>query len=244
MDPHVKFGAFDDKEFGDIHQYQRLVGKLIYLTVTRPDISFVVGVVSQFMQNPKQVLWDAACRILRYLKSAPGKGLVYCRHGHTNVVGFFDADWAVSDGDRRSTTGYCTFFGGNLVNWKSKKQTTVARSSAEAEYKAMAHTATKLMWVRSFLIELGYYSDQPMEMYSDNQAAIYIANNPVFHEWTKHIEVDCHFVRVAVQKKLIVTPFVRSQFQLGDMFTKALFRPQFLDGCSKLVLDYLVIEFC
>ncbi|XP_043697226.1 uncharacterized mitochondrial protein AtMg00810-like [Telopea speciosissima] len=165
MDPHVKFGTSDDKEFSDPHQYRRLVGRLIYLTVTRPNISFAVGVVSQFMQTPKQVHWDAACRILRYLKGAPGKGLVYRRHGHTSIVGFSDADWAGSDGDRRSTTGYCTFFGGNLVTWKSKKQTTVARSSAEVEYRAMARTAAELMWVHSFARELSYFSDQPMEMY-------------------------------------------------------------------------------
>ncbi|XP_043710154.1 secreted RxLR effector protein 161-like [Telopea speciosissima] len=215
MDPHQKLGSIEGKDFSDVHRYRRLVGKLIYLTVTRPDISFVVGVISQFMQCPKKIHWDVACHILRYLKSATSKGLIYRPNQNANLVGFSDADWVGADGDRSSTTGFSTFVGGNLVTWKSKKQTTVARSSAEAKYRAMAHTTAELMW--------------PKQMFCEKQAAIYIANNPVFHERTKHIEVDCHFVRDAVMKKLIATPFVSTTNQLGDMFTKALFGPVFVE---------------
>ncbi|XP_043705550.1 uncharacterized mitochondrial protein AtMg00240-like [Telopea speciosissima] len=115
MDPHQKLGSVESKDFSDIHRYKRLVGKLIYLIVTCLDISFAVGVISQFMQYPKKFHWDAACRVLRYLKGAPGKGLIYRPNRHANLVWFFDADWAGADDDSRSTTGYCTFVGGNLV---------------------------------------------------------------------------------------------------------------------------------
>ena len=162
------------------------MGKLIYLTVTRPDITFAVGVVSQFMQNPKQQHWEAVCRILKYLKSAPGKGLVLKPSDDLDIVGFSDASWAGDRLDRRSVSGYCVFVGGNLVTWKSKKQNVVARSSAEAEYRAMAHSACEMLWVKSILQEMGFSSDKPMKMYCDNQAAMYIASNPVFHEDQAH----------------------------------------------------------
>ncbi|XP_042518476.1 uncharacterized mitochondrial protein AtMg00810-like [Macadamia integrifolia] len=109
------------------------------------DISFVVGVVCQYMQSPKKIHWEAVYRVLKFLKGAPGKGLVYHPHQNVHLVAFSDANWAGDDNDRRSTTGYCTFVGRNLVTWRSKKKSTVASSSAEAKYRAMAHTAAELM---------------------------------------------------------------------------------------------------
>jgi hypothetical protein len=137
------------------------------------------------------------------------------------IVGYSDVDWAGSY-DRKSTTGYCTFVGGNLVTWKSKKQNVIARSSAEAEYRAMASTASELIWIKQLLEDMKIPCTKPMRMYCDNQAARHIALNPVFHEKTKHIEVDCHFIREKVQARLIETPFVNNQEQLADILTKAL----------------------
>ena len=128
-----------------------MVGKLIYLIVTCPDITYTVGVVSQYMHAPRQPHYEAIYHILRYLKGAPRQGLLYKPFAFLSVTGFSDADWAGSRSDRRSTFGYCTFVGGNLVTWRSKKQNVVARSSAEVEYRAMAHTASEMLWVCSLL---------------------------------------------------------------------------------------------
>ncbi|RVW60104.1 Retrovirus-related Pol polyprotein from transposon RE2 [Vitis vinifera] len=145
--------------------------------------------------SPCDSHWDAVIRILRYIKSTPGQGVLYENRGHTQVVGYTDADWAGSPTDRRSTSGYCVFIGGNLISWKSKKQDVVARSSAEAEYRAMALATCELIWLRHLLQELRFGKDEQMKLICDNQAALHIASNPVFHERTKHIEVDCHFIR-------------------------------------------------
>ncbi|KAL0301601.1 UNVERIFIED_CONTAM: Retrovirus-related Pol polyprotein from transposon RE1 [Sesamum radiatum] len=234
MDSNPDFWNDDGNYLEDKIKYRRLVGKLIYLTVTRPDISFAVGLVSQFMDKPRSVHWEAALRILKYIKTSPGRGLLFKRHGHVKIEAYSDADYAGSKDDRKSTSGYCTYVGGNLVTWRSKKQMTVARSSAEAEYRAMAHTTSEILWLKNLLKELGFMYDDPVPIHCDNQAAIHIASNPVFHERTKHIEVDCHFVREAIMSQKIYTPFTPSSEQRADIFTKALGRKQFDVLCNKL----------
>ena len=126
------------------------------------------------------------------------------------------------------------YVGGNLITWHSKKQTNVARSSAEAEYRAMAHTVSEMLWLKNLLEELGFTYNEPLPMYCDNQAAIHIASNPVFHERTKHIEVDCHFIRECVMGQKIATPFTPSSKQVADVFTKALGGKRFSELCDKL----------
>ena len=117
---------------------------------------------------------------------------------------------------------HCTFLGGNLITWRSKKKTIVARSSAEAEYRAMAHTSCELKWIKYLLEELRFVVKQPMTIHCDNQAAIYIASNPMFHEQTKHIEVDCHITREKVEDGVSATLYVSTRVQIANMFTKAL----------------------
>ncbi|CAJ2671969.1 unnamed protein product [Trifolium pratense] len=137
MDPNAKLWEKGNVPV-DTGRYQRLVGKLIYLSHTRPDIAFSVSVVSQFMHSPFEEHLEAVYRILRYLKATPRKGLFFRKTNERNVSIFTDADWAGSITDRRSTSGYCAYVWGNLVTWRSKKQGVVARSSAEAEFRAMA----------------------------------------------------------------------------------------------------------
>uniref|UniRef100_A0A5B6Z677 Putative polyprotein n=1 Tax=Davidia involucrata TaxID=16924 RepID=A0A5B6Z677_DAVIN len=211
-----------DGDLVDKERFQRLVGRLIYLAHTRPDIAYAVGVVSQFMHDPCTTHLDAVYRILKYLKSAPGKGVLFSNHGHLELEAFTDADWAGSINDRRSTSGYCTLVGGNLVTWRSKKQSVVARSSAEAEYRAMAHGICELIWLQTLLRDLGIVCNKSMRLYCDNKSAINIAHNPVQHDRTKHIEIDRHFIKEKLNEGMICTPFVKSEDQLADVFTKGL----------------------
>ena len=234
MDPNAKLMPGQGEPLSDPERYRRLVGKLNYLTVTRPDISFAVSVVSQFLNSPCEGHWDAVIRILKYIKGAPGNGLLYEDKGHARVVGYSDADWAGSPTDRRSTSGYCIFIGDNLISWKSKKQTVVARSSAEAEYRAMASATCELIWLKQLLKELRFGDATQMTLICDNQAALHIASNPVFHERTKHIEIDCHFIREKIISGDITTSFVSSNDQLADVFTKSLRGPRISYICNKL----------
>ncbi|KAJ9568575.1 LOW QUALITY PROTEIN: hypothetical protein OSB04_004541 [Centaurea solstitialis] len=234
MIPNMKLNVKDGDLLEDPEKYRRIVGKLNYLTITRPDIAFPVGVVSQFMSSPRTPHWEAVRHILKYLKGAPGLGILYQNHNHHVIEGFTDADYDGDPTNRQSTTGYCVFVGGNLVSWKSKKQNVVSRSSAESEYRAMAQTTCELIWLRNLLGELGFAQSKPMNLYCDNEAAIHIANNPVFHERTKHIEVDCHFTREKLEDGTISTPFVRTGSQLADVFTKALPGSRVSSICNKL----------
>ncbi|WZY72232.1 hypothetical protein YC2023_004472 [Brassica napus] len=211
----------DSKPYQDPKLYRKLVGKLIYLTITRPDICFAVNQVSQHMQVPKEHHWRMVERILMYLNGSPDQGVWMGCNGSTEVVGYCDADWDGDRADRRSTTGYCTFIGGNLVTWKSKKQKVVSCSSAEAEYRAMLKLTNELVWIKGILKHLEIDQATPMTMHCDNQAAIHIASNSVFHERTKHIEVDCHKVRQMIVLGVILPCYTRSEDQLADVFTKA-----------------------
>lgn len=236
IDPNHKIGMFEGVTDVDRESYQRLVGKLIYLSHTRPDISFSVSVVSQFMHAPKEEHLEAVYRILKYLKNSPGQGLLFKKGGELTVEAYTDADWAGSVTDRRSTSGWCTLVGGNLVTWRSKKQSVVARSSAEAEYRAVAQGMCELLWLRRLLDELKVIPVTPMKLYCDSKAAISIANNPVQHDRTKHIEIDRHFIKEKLEEGIICTPYVPTKEQLADVFTKGLTKTTFESLTDKLGL--------
>ncbi|RVW97724.1 Retrovirus-related Pol polyprotein from transposon RE2 [Vitis vinifera] len=203
-------------------RYRRLVGRLMYLAHTRPDLAYALSVVSQYMHNPGEQHMNAVMHILRYLKNAPGKGILFAKNvNHQSIEVYTDADWASAVDDRRSTSGYFTFVGGNLVTWKSKKQNVVARSSAEAEFRGMALGLCEALWLRLLLQDLGYLSRQPIRLFCDNKAACDIAYNPVQHDRTKHVEVDRFFIKEKLDDKIVELPKIRSEDQLADILIKA-----------------------
>ena len=230
---HIKADSGDPIDKG---QYQRLVGRLIYLSHTRPDIAYAVSIVSRYMHDPRSQHLNAVHRILRYLKSCPGKGILFSNHGHLRIEGYTDADWAGCLDDRRSTSGYCMFVGGNLVSWRSKRQSVVARSTAEAEFRSMASGLCETMWLRILLSELGLYDSAPLQLYCGNQATINLVNNPVHHDRTKHIEIDRHFIREKLEQGALHIGFVKSVDQLADVLTKGVNVVLFDKLCSKMGL--------
>ncbi|KAE9611146.1 putative RNA-directed DNA polymerase [Lupinus albus] len=177
--------------------YRRLIGKLIYLTQTRPDLSFCVGHLSQFLSKPTNIHFEGAKRILRYLKGSISAGIFFSIISDLKIRGYTDLDWAGYPDSRKSVSGYCFYLGNSLISWKSKKQQVVAKSLTEAEYRAMSLAASEAQWLLYLLHDLEIPHFQPVVMFCDNQLALQIAANTVFHERTKHIEVDCHFVRAA-----------------------------------------------
>ena len=204
-------------------QYQRLVvGKLIYLSHTRPDITYAVSVVSQFMHDPRERNLQAVNIIIPYLKATPGKELLFKKGKKLFMKIYTDVDYAGSIADKRSTTGYCMFLGGNLVTWRSKKQNVVARSSAEEEFRAMAQGVCELLWMKIILDDLKIKHEVAMGLACDNMFVINIAHNPFQHDRTKHVEIDRHFIKEKSDNSLIATKYIPSRLQLTDMFTKRL----------------------
>ncbi|CAM8882206.1 unnamed protein product [Rhodiola kirilowii] len=218
----------------DAAVYRRLVGRLIYLTITRPDLAFPVHILSQFMQVPTEDHLKAAHRVLRFIKMAPAQGLMFPSINDLHLVAFCDADWASCPVTRRSVTGYCMLLGKSLISWKTKKQVVVARSSAESEYRALAGACGEALWLVRLLIDLGVPVSKPIYTYCDNQAALHIARNPVFHERTKHVEIDCHFVRHHVNSGFLLPAPISTVEQPADLFTKPLSFEQLSYLSSKL----------
>ncbi|URD92505.1 Retrotransposon protein [Musa troglodytarum] len=186
---------YDGSPVSDATQYRQVLGSLQYLALTRPDISFAVNKLSQFMHQLSTTHWSAVKRILRYLKGTLHHGMFLRKHTPLNLHTFVDVNWAGNFNDRTSTSGYIIFLGANPINWSSKKQKIVARSTTEAEYRAIAITTTELNWVTNLLKELNVNSTLPPTIYCDNIGATYLCVNPVFHSRMKYIAIDFHFVR-------------------------------------------------
>ena len=161
-------------------------------------------------------------KILRYLKGTIFDGLHFSSHYSLTLQAYSDADWAGDPTDRRSNTGYCFLLGDSLISWRRKKQTVVARSSTEVEYRALAATTVELIWLRWLLQDLGVDCSIATKLHCDNRSTIQIAHNDVFHERTKHIEIDCHFICHHLLQGTLTLQCISFQDQLADIFTKPL----------------------
>ncbi|KAJ1702707.1 hypothetical protein LUZ63_002486 [Rhynchospora breviuscula] len=191
----------DGPPFENPKSYRTIVGALQYATLTRPDISFAVNCVSQYIHQPTIPQWTAVKRILRYLCGSLNLKL-HLNPSHSLTIDVYcDANWAGCPDDRRSTTGFCLYLGGNLVSWSAKKQHTVSRSSTEAEYRSLVLTCAEILWLQYLLNELYVSLATPPTLWCDNIRATFLASNPIFHARTKYIEIDYHFVRERVATK-------------------------------------------
>ncbi|KAK1425109.1 hypothetical protein QVD17_20454 [Tagetes erecta] len=213
--------------YSDPTRYRSIVGALQYLTITRPDISYAVNQVSQFLHAPTVLHFQEVKRILRYIKGTMNFGLNFSKPTHSSLIGYSDADWARCVETRRSTYGYSIFLGGNLVSWSAKKQPTISRSSCESEYRAMANTAAEIIWITHLLQELHALPPDRPTIMCDNRSALFLTQNPISHKRAKHIDLDYHFIRELVTSGKLHTKFIPTKLQVADIFTKSLPRSQF-----------------
>ena len=227
MIANLKMSKEDGELIEDREMYRKLVGKLMYLTITRPDITFAVNKLCQYSSAPRTSHLTAVYRVLQYIKGTVGQGLFYSATSDLSLKGFADSDWASCPDSRRSTTGFTMFIGDSLVSWRSKKQPTVSRSSAEAEYRALALASCEMVWMKRLLDDLQVNTRVVPILFSDSTAAIYIASNTVFHERTKHIELDCHTVRERLDSGFLKLLHVNTEDQVADILTKPLFPHHF-----------------
>ena len=218
----AKLSKVDEREKVDPTYFKSLVGSLRYLTCTRPDILFGVGLVSRFMEEPTMTHLKTAKRILRYIKGTLDFGLFYSSSNNFRLVGYSDSDWAGDLDDRKSTTGFLFYLGDTAFTWISKKQPIVTLSTCEAEYVAAASCVCHAMWLRSLLKELNFAQEEATEIFVDNQSAIALAKNPVFHDRSKHIDTKYHFIRECMANMEVRMTHARSEDQIADILTKPL----------------------
>lgn len=234
VDTKSKLSVSSGSPYEDPTKYRSLAGALQYLTFTRPDISYAVQQVCLHMHDPKDDHMTALKRILRYVQGTIGFGLHLYKSSVSGLVSYTDADWGGCPDTRRSTSGYCVFLGDNLISWSSKRQPTLSRSSAEAEYRGVANVVSESCWLRNLLLELHCPIHKATLVYCDNVSAIYLSGNPVQHQRTKHIEMDIHFVREKVARGQVRVLHVPSRYQIADIFTKGLPRVLFDDFRASL----------
>ena len=217
----IALDADEDGEAVDQKKYRSMIGSLLYLTATRPDIHFAVCLCARFQASPRISHWQAVKRIMRYLHFTPEFGLWYSFSSTLSLCGYSDADFVGYRLDQKSTSGTCQFLGSSLVSWSSRKQSSVAQSTTEAEYVAAASCCSQLLWMTYTLCDFGLtFSRVPL--LCDSTSAISVAKNPVLHSKTKHIDVRYHFLRDHQEKGDIELCHVATQNQIADIFTKPL----------------------
>ena len=222
MNQKEKLCKEDGAEKVDQAQFRKIVGCLMYLTATRPDILNAVSILSRFMHCASELHFKAAKRVIRYVKGTCNFGIRYTRSREFKLVGYSDSDWGGSIDDLKSTSGYCFSLGSGVFSWNSKKQETVAQSTAEAEFVAATAAVNQALWLRKILSDLNLEQKESTEILVDNQAAISISNNPVFHGKTKHFNIKLFFLREVQKDGSIILIYCKTEEQAADIFTKPL----------------------
>jgi hypothetical protein len=206
----------------DQRTYRSMIGSLLYITASRPDIMQVVGMVGRFQSAPKQSHLAAVKRIFKYLKGTMTYGLWYPRNQNFQLIAYSDADWANCVDERKSTSGGAFFLGDSLVAWLSKKQGSISLSTTEAEYIAATTCCTQILWMIQTLADLKVTYTDPIPIHCDNTNAISVSKNPVLHSKTKHIPIKYHFLREQVSNMIVQLNYIPSTEQIVDIFTKPL----------------------
>ncbi|THG97055.1 hypothetical protein EW026_g4883 [Hermanssonia centrifuga] len=233
----VKAGPSYDANPELRHMYQSMIGTLLYLMLgTRPDISFAVTKLSQFMSNPTSEHMAAVKHIFRYLNGNRHLVIRYDGLSGSGLIGYVDSDWAEDKDDRHSIMGSAFFMANGVVSWVSRKQKTVALSSTEAEYMALSDTCRQISWLRQFESELGYAQTEPTPLCVDNQGAIFLASNPAHDRRTKHIDIRYHFVREFLEGNYVKFYYVPSADNIADVLTKPLAKQKHMDLSGRLGL--------
>ena len=230
--PQVPGSTLSANKSDPIHKqkYQALIGSLTYaVTATRPDLAQALGTVNQFSSNPSGEHWQSVKRILRYIKGTLDLGIQFdgSKEDDVKLSGFVDADWGGDVNGRKSQSGYIFSLCGGVVSWASKKQTSVALSSTEAEYVAACLATQEAIWLRSLLADLNFIQEEPTIIHEDNQGAIAMSKNPKFHARTKHIDIKYQFIRDKVESGELLLKYCPSSDMIADMLTKALPRTLF-----------------
>ncbi|GJY20943.1 putative ribonuclease H-like domain-containing protein [Tanacetum coccineum] len=210
----------EDGEDVDVHLYRSMIRSLMYLTSSRPNIMFSVCACSRFQVQPKVSHLNAVKRIFRYLKGRPKLGLWYPKDSPFILEAFSDSDYAGASLDKKSTTGGCQFLGSRLISWQCKKHTVVANSTIKAEYIADSHCCGQVLWIQNQMLDYGYNFMQT-KIHVDNESAICVVKNPVYHSKTKHIEIRHHLIRDSYEKKLIEMVKIHTNNNVADLLTKA-----------------------
>ncbi|GJW81409.1 putative ribonuclease H-like domain-containing protein [Tanacetum coccineum] len=202
----------------DVHEYRSMIGSLMYLTASRPDIMFVVCACARFQVTPKASHLHAIKRIFRYPKHQPKLGLWYPRDSLFKLEAFSDSDYAGASLDRKSTTGGCQFLGRRLISWQCKKQTIMANSTTKAEYVAAAHCCGQVLWIQNQMMDYGF-NFMNTKIHINNESTICVVKNPVYHSRTKHIEIRHHFIRDCYEKRLIDVLKIHTDSNVADLLT-------------------------
>jgi hypothetical protein len=238
----VKFFATCTSLEVDTTLYRQLVGSLLYLTHTHPNLSFAVGLIARYMQTPHESHWEAAKRILHYVRGTVQFGIHYSSGGAPLLVGFIDSDWADDPDDQKSIASYVFSLGSGPATWACKKQQDIALSSVEAEYRASVNAGQEALWLRQILSEFGFQHQHPTSLWCDNQSAIKLTKDPAQHKRSKHIEIHMDFIRKLIHDQVIEVLFFPTEDQVADIFTKSLTEAKFSKLRSMLGVQGVVIK--